>query len=207
MDRSESLSALILRAIGSGSRNEFCRRAGISAGNLSRILRGQRPRPEVLAKIAAAGYGASYERLMEAAGYLEKEQSAQAEGIPIYGSIAAGSPVEALEDFSGYLRLDPYQQILGEDAFALRVVGDSMDLAGIPDGSMVVIKRGQALQEGKIYAVLVGGEATVKRVYEKGEHIVLVPVSRNPVYQPQIYSAGEDVRILGQVVLSIVDVQ
>ena len=78
----QSLSELILRAIGGGSRNEFCRRAGISAGNLSRILRGQRPRPEVLAKIAAAGYGASYEQLMGAAGYLEKEGQEQEEGIP-----------------------------------------------------------------------------------------------------------------------------
>ncbi len=203
----QSLVELILGAIGGGSRNEFCRRAGISAGNLSRILRGQRPRPEVLAKIAAAGYGASYERLMEAAGYLEKEGGARAEGIPIYGSIAAGSPVEAFEDFSGYLRLDPYQKALGEDAFALRVVGDSMDLAGIPDGSLVVIKPGAKVEEGSICAVLVGGEATVKRVYQKAEHIVLLPVSRNPVYQPQIYCEGEDVRILGKVILSIVDVQ
>ena len=93
----QSLSELILQAIGSGSRNEFCRRAGISAGNLSRILRGQRPRPEVLAKIAAAGYGASYEQLMQAARYLEKEGQEQSPGIPIYGSIAAGSPVEAFE--------------------------------------------------------------------------------------------------------------
>lgn len=203
----QSLSELILRAIGSGSRNEFCRRAGISAGNLSRILRGQRPRPEVLAKIAAAGYGASYEQLMQAAGYLEKEGQEQSPGIPIYGSIAAGSPVEAFEDFSGYLRLDPYQQALGEDAFALRVVGDSMDLAGIPDGSLVVISRGARVEEGNICAVLVNGEATVKRVYQKGEYIVLVPVSRNPVYQPQIYSGEDDVRILGKVTLSIVDVQ
>ena len=203
----QSLSELILRAIGSGARNEFCRRAGISAGNLSRILRGQRPRPEVLAKIAAAGYGASYEQLMQAAGYLEKEGQEQSPGIPIYGSIAAGSPVEAFEDFSGYLRLDPYQQALGEDAFALRVVGDSMDLAGIPDGSLVVISRGARVEEGNICAVLVNGEATVKRIYQKSGHMVLVPVSRNPVYQPQIYSSEDDVRILGKVTLSIVDVQ
>ena len=54
---------------------------------------------------------------------------------------------------------------------------------------------------------LFNGEATVKRVYQKNEHIVLVPVSRNPVYQPQIYSGEDDVRILGKVTLSIVDVQ
>ncbi len=97
----QSLENLILKCIGQNSRNEFCRRAGISAGNLSRILHGQRPRPEVLSKIAAAGYGVSYERLMEAAGYLEQPgpQTEDASGIPIFGSIAAGSPVEALSDF------------------------------------------------------------------------------------------------------------
>lgn len=202
----QSLSQLILHAIGSSSRNEFCRNAGISAGNLSRILRGQRPRPEVLAKIAAAGCGASYERLLEAAGYLEQEKNRENEGIPVYGSIAAGSPIEALEDFSGYLRLDPYSKTLGEDCIALRVVGDSMDLAGIPDGSLVVIQRGENVEEGKIYAVMVGGEATVKRVYQKSGHIVLAPVSHNPVYQPQVYFEGEDVRILGKVILSIIEV-
>ena len=202
----QSLSQLILRAIGSSSRNEFCRNAGISAGNLSRILRGQRPRPEVLAKIAAAGCGVSYERLLEAAGYLEREITRDNEGLPVYGSIAAGSPIEALEDFSGYLRLDPYSKTLGEDCIALRVVGDSMDLAGIPDGSLVVIQRGENVEEGKIYAVMVGGEATVKRVYQKSGHIVLAPVSHNPVYQPQVYFEGEDVRILGKVILSIIEV-
>ena len=202
----QSLSQLILRAIGSSSRNEFCRNAGISAGNLSRILRGQRPRPEVLAKIAAAGCGASYEQLLEAAGYLEQEKNRENEGIPVYGSIAAGSPIEALEDFSGYLRLDPYSKTLGEDCIALRVVGDSMDLAGIPDGSLVVIQRGENVEEGKIYAVMVGGEATVKRVYQKSGQIVLAPVRHNPVYQPQVYFEGEDVRILGKVILSIIEV-
>lgn len=205
----QSLENLILKCIGQNSRNEFCRRAGISAGNLSRILHGQRPRPEVLSKIAAAGYGVSYERLMEAAGYLEQPgpQTEDASGIPIFGSIAAGSPVEALSDFSGYLNLGPYQKTLGEGSFALRVVGDSMDLAGIPDGSLVVVKKGEKISEGDICAVLVNGEATVKRVYDKGEQVLLLPVSRNPVYQPQIYSSGDELRILGKVALSIVEVQ
>lgn len=205
----QSLENLILKCIGDQSRNEFCRRAGISAGNLSRVLHGQRPRPGVLAKIAAAGYGVSYESLMQAAGYLEQgeQREEKLSGVPIYGSIAAGSPVEALSDFSGYLNLGPYQKTLGEGSFALRVVGDSMDLAGIPDGSLVVIKKGEKIARGDICAVLVNGEATVKRVYEKSEYVVLVPVSRNPVYQPQIYSSGDDLRILGKVVLSIVEVQ
>ncbi len=81
-----------------------------------------------------------------------------------------------------------------------------MDLAGIPDGSLVVIQRGENVEEGKIYAVMVGGEATVKRVYQKSGHIVLAPVSHNPVYQPQVYFEGEDVRILGKVILSIIEV-
>ena len=82
-----------------------------------------------------------------------------------------------------------------------------MDLAGIPDGSLVVVKKGEKISEGDICAVLVNGEATVKRVYDKGEQVLLLPVSRNPVYQPQIYSSGDELRILGKVALSIVEVQ
>ena len=68
----QSLNELIEMAVGNGSRNEFCRRAGISAGNFSRILKGQKASPEILRKIAAASATVSYSQLMQAAGYVEE---------------------------------------------------------------------------------------------------------------------------------------
>ncbi len=204
----KKLTKLIESAIGGFSRNEFCRRAGISAGNLSRIMHGQRPSPDVLRKIAAASADAiAYKELMVAAQYVEEESGGREEGdIPIYGSIAAGGPVEAYEDYMGSIRLN--SRLVGnpEEYFALKVVGDSMDMANIPDGSIVVIHRQTTLNDGEIGAVLVNGEATVKRVYNKSTHIMLMPVSRNPVYQPQIYWPEDNVSVLGKVVLSMVEV-
>ena len=74
----QSLNELIEMAVGNGSRNEFCRRAGISAGNFSRILKGQKASPEILRKIADASATVSYSQLMQAAGYVEDQAGAQA---------------------------------------------------------------------------------------------------------------------------------
>ncbi|MGI6665438.1 MAG: LexA family protein [Christensenellaceae bacterium] len=204
------LKALILKAIGTQSRNEFCKKAKISPGNFSRILRGQRPSPEILLRIAETGQNVSYEALMEAAGYIEKKEEIEKEivagRIPIYGGAAAGSPIEAVENYSGYIELAYDTHHMSEDTFALKVVGDSMDLANIPDGSVVIIARTGQIKDGEIGAVLVNGEATIKRIYQNKDHLVLAPVSRNPVYQPQIYLLEDDVRILGKVIYSLVDI-
>ncbi len=201
------LTELIGRAVGELSRNEFCRKADISAGNFSRIMRGQRPTPEVLFKIARVSNRVQYGELMRAAGYIEaREAPDKACGIPIYGSIAAGTPIEAFENLSGYIKLEYEGKPTGKDCFALRVVGDSMDMANIPDASVVVIQRMADLKNGGIGAVMVNGEVTVKRFYNKGTHIVLVPVSSKPEYQPQIFFPGDDIKILGKVVMSVVNI-
>lgn len=204
----QKLTELIEVAIGNCSRNEFCRRAGISAGNFSRILKGQKVSPEILRKIADASGVVTYSQLMRAAGYAEESNEMQVEvqAIPVYGSIAAGSPIEAEENFSGYIRLDYAQKHFGTDCFALKVVGDSMDLANMPDGSTVIVRRQSEIRDGEIGAVMIDGQATVKRIYHQGEHLVLTPVSKSPLYGPQIYSGEDDIRILGKVVLALVDI-
>lgn len=208
----QTLQACIQMAIGDCSRNEFSKKAGISAGNLSKIMHGQRPSPEVLKKIAQASCGrVTYEALLAAAGYVElprqkEERNEQHRGIPIYGSIAAGSPIEALEDLQGSIELKGDFARVGEGSFALKVVGDSMDMANIPDGSVVVIRPQSTIGQGEIGAVQVNGEVTIKRVYSQGEQLTLLPVSHNPIHQPQIYTKEDDIRILGKVVLALVDI-
>jgi len=96
---------------------------------------------------------------------------------------------------------------LGQDCFALRVVGNSMDRANIPDGSVVIIRRQEQIRDGEIGAVLVDGQATVKRIYRQGEHIVLAPVSSDPEYSPQIYVNEDAVKVLGKVVFSLVEIE
>lgn len=145
---------------------------------------------------------------MQAAGYVEDQAGAQAEiqAIPVYGSIAAGSPIEAEENFSGYIRLEYAQKHFGADCFALKVVGDSMDLANMPDGSTVIVKRQSEVRDGEIGAVMIAGQATVKRIYHQGNIWCWHLVSKSALYGPQVYSGEDEVRILGKVVLALVDI-
>lgn len=131
-------------------------------------------------------------------GYLRKRSTArgltvavEAAGLPIVGRIAAGRPIEALENFEGALDLGAYP-----DRFALRVVGDSMIDAGIRDGDFAIVGVADRVENGQIAAIDVEGAAVVKRVYRESGGLRLVPA--NPAYQETLVSGN--VRILGRVV-------
>ncbi|MDR3200898.1 MAG: transcriptional repressor LexA, partial [Spirochaetales bacterium] len=87
--------------------------------------------------------------------------------IPILGTVAAGNPVFADENFEGYLRVSERYLKYG-DYFALRVKGDSMINAGILDGDMAIISKQNEIRSGDIVVALVNGEdTTLKRFYEE----------------------------------------
>ena len=99
-------------------------------------------------------------------------------GVPIIGAIAAGTPILASENHDDYL--DDITPSPGR--FALRVRGDSMIEAGILDGDYAVIDHGQQVRDGRIGAVVVDGEATLKRVRFKAKQLILEPA--NSRYEP-----------------------
>ena len=152
-----------------------------------------------LTQIAAVGV--SQEELLRAADYLEGESQT---GIPIYGTVAAGLPINAYEDILGTVRIDYALPGDPEDYFALRVRGTSMDAAHIPDGSLIIVKKTRQIEEGQIGVFLVGGEATVKVFARKEDHIILIPQSTDTEHLPQIYDATDEVSVLGRVVRSVV---
>src|SRR5690349_5122876 len=92
-------------------------------------------------------------------------------GIPILGQIAAGVPIEALQNEIG--RITPPEDLLGDgDHFALEVKGDSMIQAGILDGDVVLIKRTETAESGDIVVALIDSEeATLKRLRKRGNSI------------------------------------
>ena len=199
----ESLAGLIRRAIGGRTLNQFCAEAGLNAGNLSRVLRGQKASADVLQKVAENAYnGVTAADLLCAAGYLEEKPS---EKILIYGTAAAGLPMFANEDVSGYLEMSALPG--GPDEyFALRVSGNSMDLAHIPDGSVVVAHRQSDLADGEIGVFMVDDGATVKKLVRVGGHVMLMPISTDAAHQPQVYDATTSVSVLGKVVKCVVDI-
>jgi len=119
--------------------------------------------------------------------------------VPVLGSIAAGMPLYMDEDILDYIFTDRHD---GGVYIALLVKGDSMNLAGINDGSTVLIQETPCVENGTIAAISIDGEeATIKEYHKNGNTVTLYPQSSNPDNQPQIYNTTEtDVRIMGVVV-------
>jgi len=120
----------------------------------------------------------------------------QKKGIPLIGRIAAGTPICAEENIEGY----EYLQSRVQADFCLEVRGDSMINAGIHTGDIVFIRRQPVVEEGEIAAVLVDGEATLKRFYRHGEAVELRP--ENSRYKSMFFTAENcaQFRILGKAV-------
>lgn len=116
--------------------------------------------------------------------------------IPLVGDIACGTPVLAQENIEGYIDIPDHVHA----DFALRCKGDSMKNARILDGDIVYIRKQPEVENGEIAAVLIGEEATLKRVYISAEAIVLQP--ENPEYPPLTYIGEKmaDVAIIGKAV-------
>ena len=105
--------------------------------------------------------------------------------IPILGKIAAGHPIEAISDNTNYL--DIPQSLLGKgEYFLLEVEGDSMINAGIFDGDQVIIEKRNDAKNGEIVVALIdNNEATLKRIYKRGQQLALQP--ENPTFKTIIY--------------------
>ena len=124
---------------------------------------------------------------------------APAQRIPILGRISAGLPLYAEEQIEGYTYTDLNH---GGEYFALRVHGDSMDALVIKEGYLVIVRRQDYVDNGTVCVVLVGdNEATLKRFYQDGDTVTLMPQSTNPKHMPQIYNLKHTpIHIIGKVV-------
>lgn len=117
--------------------------------------------------------------------------------IPLYGKIAAGTPIEAIANETETIALPPGFAGPG-DLYALTIQGDSMINAGIHDSDTVIIKRCDTAENGTIIVALIDDEeATLKRLRRAGNKIVLEP--ENDAYEPRILEPGR-VKIQGRLV-------
>ena len=117
--------------------------------------------------------------------------------LPLYGRIAAGSPIEALRDHSNTIGLPTSMLSTGEH-FALEVDGDSMIEAGIHNGDTVVIQRSETADNGSIVVALIDdNEVTLKRLRRKGGSIALEPA--NTAYETRIFGPDQ-VKVQGRLV-------
>lgn len=113
--------------------------------------------------------------------------------VPIVGQVTAGSPILAVENIEDTHPI-PLDWVEGNEAFLLRVQGESMIDAGILDGDLVLVKEQSNVENGDIVVALLNEEATIKRFYKEEDSIRLQPENQfmEPIY-------ARDVSVLGKV--------
>jgi len=117
--------------------------------------------------------------------------------VPVMGRIAAGTPIEAIQNHSHSINVPPDLLSAGEH-FALEVRGDSMIEAGIFEGDTVLIRKTDTADTGDIVVALVDEEeATLKRLRRKGASVALE--AANPAYETRIFGPDR-VRVQGKLV-------
>lgn len=154
---------------------------------------------EFLDRLANKGYIIKEKRIARSLLLTEKAISEiNQRKIPIYGSTAAGKPIEAIEDIKGEIIIDKRRFSDGE-YYALVVKGDSMKDAGIFDQDYVIVKKTEIAKDKDIVVALIEGDVTLKRIfYDYNRHmIVLHP--ENSAYSDIIVSP-ESFTCLGIVV-------
>ncbi|ATF18264.1 transcriptional repressor LexA [Phaeobacter gallaeciensis] len=118
--------------------------------------------------------------------------------LPVMGRIAAGVPIEAINQVSHQVAVPASMLSAQGQHFALEVRGDSMIEAGINDGDIVVIRETAVADNGDVVVALVEGqEATLKRIYRKGSTIALE--AANPAYETRRYPQDQ-VKVQGRLV-------
>ncbi len=114
--------------------------------------------------------------------------------IPLYGKIAAGTPIEAIANETETIPV-PFEMVTNGQFYALTIEGESMIEAGILDGDTVIIKKAETAHNGEIVVALVDNhEATLKIFKHDGDKISLIPCNKD--YQTRILSADR-VKIQG----------
>ncbi len=174
--------------------SEIARRVGVTRSTASRWSSGQ------IRHVSSD----VMERLSEMMGYnIEPLLKGMEISIrmPVLGFVKAGYDLFAEENYLGEEDASLDERKSGD--YFLKVTGDSMKGDGIMDGSLVLVKQTNTVENGKIAVVMVGDEVTVKRVYVKDK--VMILEASNPEVENRYFSGTEvrnlPVRVIGRVVL------
>lgn len=121
------------------------------------------------------------------------DQLARSTEVPMAGIVAAGSPIEPVQQ-SELVDVPP-SMLRGGNTFALRVKGESMKDEGILPGDLVVVRKQGTARNGQTVVALVNHDATIKTYFKKAAHIELHPA--NAAMQPIIVKPSDMFRIEG----------
>lgn len=151
---------------------------------------------EILEHFGFKSFGSiqRYIKYLVDAGYLESDWNARRglklvetegqtaptssiEEVPLLGLVAAGNPIEALENPNDFISVPRDMMKAGNRYFALTISGESMINAGILDGDTVLCRQASQATQGQIVVAIIEGEATLKYYYRHADHIELRPAN------------------------------
>jgi len=145
-----------------------------------------------ISKLKKAGYLSKIDNMARAISISKKEPLVK---IPLLGIIAAGQPIEAIENKESIV-VPKNKLPRASEIYALKVQGDSMTDENIHDGDTILIKKQSTAENGeKVVALLNGNEATLKTFYKEKGQIRLQPANKN--YQPIIVKRGQEFSLQG----------
>ena len=189
----------LLRKEANMTQQELASKLFVSQQAVGKWERGEAtPNPETIVAMSRI-FGVSADTLL---GESAPPLSTGGTWVPVLGDVAAGIPIEAVENIVDYEEIDTAMASTGE-YYGLRIKGSSME-PRIREGDVVIVRQQEDADTGDTAVVLVNGEsATVKRIKKEPDGgLWLLP--NNPAYDPQHYSPAEvaekPVRIIGKVV-------
>ena len=179
---------------------EIARRLGVNRSTISRWKSGEQSPPLPKVKEIANFFGVSPMVFVDEGRIPVVGRSVE---VPLYGSIAAGIPLEMIE-IEEYIEIPEMIAEKYPGSFLLRVNGDSMNKV-VPSGMYALIAPHEDIKNGDIVAINVNGhEATLKRFFKNYNTITLEPDSYNPEHRPQILDCTkgecEGAKVLGKMV-------
>lgn len=183
------------------SQEELAKRLGYkSRSTIAKIESGENDLTQKKVAAFAKALNVSIDFLMDGAGK-RAEDNIRVYEIPVVGKVVAGTPIDAIENITDYIRVTNPAAADGS-YYALHVTGASME-PEMKEGDLVIVHKQDYFDSGDICIVLVNGhEATVKKVQKNDKGITLIGFNAI-VYPPHFYSAQEvedlPVRIIGKV--------
>jgi len=126
---------------------------------------------------------------------------AQTVDVPLVGSVACGGPILAEENIEGFIPVSTAIAKPGAKHYLLHARGDSMNMTGIKNGDMVLVRQRSTAEEGDRVVALIDNEATIKEYHRSNGMVVLMPRSTNQKHKPIILTY--DFQVQGVVVAVI----
>lgn len=128
----------------------------------------------------------------------EKPNSVSTINVPLVGAVPCGAPMLAEQNIETYLPISTAMAKKGHKYFLLRAMGDSMNLAGINDKDILLVRQQETAEKGDKVVALIDEEATVKVFEKKNDVVILRPKSKNLTHKPIVLT--DNCKIQGVVV-------